>query len=299
MKANRDYTQKKLGQFDSLLVLEFVFLIEESWIGVKAIIKLTNSTASLQMKNTDFFFLLVRLVLGYIYFSSGINKLAGGHFGHLIGPPDLIKEMTEYGFASLGYLVAISQVLIGLLVMTQRYSLLGLICLVPLSGGILFYTIIQSWTGTPYVNAVILSLVLASLFYEYHTVKVLWSTELNKSSPSKAAQFFPNALLPFGGIVVGLLMATLAGNSSPLFLSIIGMVLYLGIALYICTRTIYPKKLQLITLYLYFLAIIAVTSSKAAELLSTPAMFLFTIMTLLGFITFGVSIFIKPRTLST
>ncbi|MEO0339871.1 MAG: DoxX family membrane protein [Bacteroidota bacterium] len=247
------------------------------------------------MKNTDFFFLLVRLVLGYIYFSSGINKLADGNFGHLIGPPGLIKEMAAFGFASLGYAVAVSQVVIGLLVMTQRYSLIGLICLVPLSGGILFYTITQSWTGTPFVNAFIFSLVLASLFYEYHTVKVLWSTPISQVQPSKAAQYFPNPILPFGFLVASFVMAYSATFIAPVSLAIMGMGLYLGIAIYICTRPLYAKKLQIATLCFYFLAILMLTSTRLADVFISPAMLVFGIATLLGILSFVGSLFIKPK----
>ncbi|MEM6378084.1 MAG: hypothetical protein AAF705_07720, partial [Bacteroidota bacterium] len=114
---------------------------------------MTNQNTNLQLKgDRHFFFLMVRLVLGYIFLSSGLCKLTHGAFGQLIGPPLLIDQLKEYGLELFGYIIASSQVVVGALVLTQRFSLLGLIALVPINLGILGVTLSQGWTGTPYVN---------------------------------------------------------------------------------------------------------------------------------------------------
>jgi uncharacterized membrane protein YphA (DoxX/SURF4 family) len=116
------------------------------------------------MSFKDFNFLLIRLFLGYLFTSSGLCKLTEGHFGQLIGPPLLIQQLTPHGLRTFGFFIAVSQVLTGALVMAQRYSVLGLIMLVPMNLGILMVTISQNWQGTPYVDAVFILLNTLGLY---------------------------------------------------------------------------------------------------------------------------------------
>lgn len=94
------------------------------------------------------YLLLIRLLLGYIFLSSGLCKLSDGHFGQLIGPPHLIRDLAPYGLHDFAVFVAVSQVLVGALVLSHRWALLGLVALVPLNAGILAVTISQRWAGT-------------------------------------------------------------------------------------------------------------------------------------------------------
>jgi len=146
----------------------------------------------------DFNVLLIRLFLGYLFTSSGLCKLTDGHFGQLIGPPLLIGQLTPHGLRTFGFFIAISQVMSGALVLTQRYSLAGLIMLVPMNLGILMVTISQNWQGTPYVDAVFTFLNLLALLYEWNTLKFLLFPETATIQiPPKVNQFFPDTLLPF------------------------------------------------------------------------------------------------------
>jgi uncharacterized membrane protein YphA (DoxX/SURF4 family) len=146
----------------------------------------------------DFNALLIRLFLGYLFTSSGLCKLTDGHFGQLIGPPLLIDQLTPHGLRTFGFFIAISQVMSGALVLTQRYSLVGLIMLVPMNLGILMVTISQNWQGTPYVDAVFTLLNLLALLYEWNTLKFLLFPEtITIQIPPKVNQFFPDTLLPF------------------------------------------------------------------------------------------------------
>lgn len=141
--------------------------------------------------------LLIRLFLGYLFTSSGLCKLTDGHFGQLIGPPLLIEQLTPHGLRTFGFFIAISQVMSGSLVLTQRYSLVGLIMLVPMNLGILMVTISQNWQGTPYVDALFTLLNLLALLYEWNTLKFLLFPETDAIQiPPKVNQFFPNGWLP-------------------------------------------------------------------------------------------------------
>ena len=145
----------------------------------------------------DFNALLVRLFLGYLFTSSGLCKLTDGHFGQLIGPPLLIDQLTPHGLRTFAFFIAISQVMTGALVLSQRYSVLGLIMLVPMNLGIMMVTISQNWLGTPYVDALFTTLNLLALLYEWNTLKFLLFPENTAIQlPSKVNSFFPNRWFP-------------------------------------------------------------------------------------------------------
>jgi uncharacterized membrane protein YphA (DoxX/SURF4 family) len=119
------------------------------------------------LKNKYLLMLLIRLFLGYIFFSAGICKLTHGNFGQLIGPPWLEEALAKHGLGLFARIVAISQVICGTLLLSQRYSLLGAVMLVPMNVAILAVTISMDWQGTPYVNAVFLLLNLLLLGMEH------------------------------------------------------------------------------------------------------------------------------------
>ncbi|WP_162426059.1 DoxX family membrane protein [Pontibacter pudoricolor] len=119
------------------------------------------------LKNQYLLMLLIRLFLGYIFFSAGICKLTHGNFGQLIGPPWLEEALAKHGLGLFAKVVAISQVICGTLLLSQRYSLLGAVMLVPMNIAILAVTVSMDWQGTPYVNAVFLLLNLMLLGLEY------------------------------------------------------------------------------------------------------------------------------------
>ncbi len=145
----------------------------------------------------DFNALLIRLFLGYLFTSSGLCKLTEGHFGQLIGPPLLIQQLTPHGLRTFGFFIAISQVMAGALVLSQRYSVLGLIMLIPMNLGILMVTISQNWTGTPYVDTVFTTLNILALLYEWNTLKFLLFPEQSSIElPLRVNKLFPNTKLP-------------------------------------------------------------------------------------------------------
>ncbi|MBC3539433.1 DoxX family membrane protein [Rufibacter sediminis] len=172
------------------------------------------------IKNKDFLVLLTRLFLGYVFFSAGICKLTHGNFGQLIGPPWLEERLAEYGLAFFAQVVAVSQVVIGALLFSQRFSTLGAVMLVPINISILAVTISQNWSGTPYVNAVFLGLNVALLLYEYQRFKFLFSAEAIAPVGPSALEKYRNGRLPWAillsaGATMGsaLLQTTVITNS--------------------------------------------------------------------------------------
>ncbi|HLP95083.1 MAG TPA: hypothetical protein VK168_13660 [Saprospiraceae bacterium] len=172
------------------------------------------------MRLTDFYVLMIRLLLGYVFFSSGLCKLSDGHFGQLIGPPLLIRQLEAYQLGLFGYFVATSQVLVGALVLSQRWSLLGLVMLVPMNASILAVTTSQQWAGTPFVNTFFLLLNLLALLYEWKSLRFFLIPESAAPvAPARTHQLFPGFWKPVAVVGLGMLGAAVAPFSVPAVLA--------------------------------------------------------------------------------
>ena len=94
----------------------------------------------------------ISVFLGFTFWGSGMAKLFFEHkFFGWMGPVGLIEELSKYGLGFYGAFIAYAQVLIGYLLVTTRYKLLGSIMMVPLLINILMVTISLHWRGTPSV----------------------------------------------------------------------------------------------------------------------------------------------------
>lgn len=167
----------------------------------------------------DFYALLTRLFLGYIFFSSGLCKLSNGHFGQLIGPPLLVEELEKYQLGGFAIFLAFSQVMTGALILSQRWSLLGLIMLVPMNASILAATISMQWQGTPYVNGFLLILNLIVLLYEWKTLRFFLLPETAAIQlPGNTHRLFPHTSLAISVVAVALVAAIGARYSNPILM---------------------------------------------------------------------------------
>jgi uncharacterized membrane protein YphA (DoxX/SURF4 family) len=120
-----------------------------------------------------FLVISTRVFLGLIFFSSGLGKLTHGLTPGLIGPVWLEERLAQYGLGFWAQFVAWSQVLIGALLLSQRFATLGAVMLVPMLTNILVITISLQWRGTPYVNAVLLAMNLFLLWADRERLKPL------------------------------------------------------------------------------------------------------------------------------
>ncbi|WP_373550630.1 hypothetical protein [Haliscomenobacter sp.] len=210
------------------------------------------------MKTKDFYALLIRLFLGYVFASAGLCKLTDGQFGQLIGPPLLIKQLAEYDLELFGQFIALSQVLVGMMVMSQRYSVLGLIMLVPVNVSILMVTISQNWKGTPYVDAVLVALNILALLYEWKSLKFLLLPDtMEIKAPAKVNELFPNVWWGTLGIGFGALGGLLGVWSFPATLAF-GSLAFVSMYVNVFTFQSY-YLLEKIILALSGLAILSVT----------------------------------------
>ena len=116
----------------------------------------------------------IRIFLGLILFTAGMAKLYFEHkFPGLIGPVWLEDELSKYGLGLYARFIAISQIVAGLLLFTQRFATLGAILTFPIILNIFIVTVSLEWQGTPYVNFVLLSLNGLLLAYDYHKLKFI------------------------------------------------------------------------------------------------------------------------------
>ena len=157
------------------------------------------------IRHKDFFIILIRLFLGYIFLSAGLCKLTHGHFGQIIGPPFLEEQLAKYGLGLFAKVVATMQVVCGLLLLSQRYSTIGAIMLVPMNLSILAVTISQNWNGTPYVNGFFVVLNMLLLVYDWHKLKVLVNYKLAFSIKATAIDSYSNNVYNVAGIVFALI----------------------------------------------------------------------------------------------
>ncbi|MBC5992010.1 DoxX family membrane protein [Pontibacter cellulosilyticus] len=186
------------------------------------------------IKNKDVFTVLIRLFLGYIFFSAGVCKLSHGQFGQIIGPHLMEEALAKHGLGLFAQVVAVFQVLCGALLMSQRFSLLGAIMLVPMNVAILAVTVSMNWTGTPYVNAVFLSLNLLLLFMERQKFSFLFN-------PMATHEILPTRTDALGqnkyswiGLAFSLLIMIAARYSLPLT-NTFAIIIFINFALAILT----------------------------------------------------------------
>ena len=106
-----------------------------------------------------------QVLLAVIYFSAGMSKLFPS-FPHIIGPVWLIEELGKYQLALFGYFIAGAQILVGLLLFFNRFRLIAAVMLLPMHLCITIIPISLGWQGTPYVNGVLLLMILAILYSE-------------------------------------------------------------------------------------------------------------------------------------
>lgn len=244
------------------------------------------------MKASDFTLLVIRLFLGFVFFSSGLCKLTDGNFGQLIGPPHLIADLAKYGLAGFGNLVAVSQVLIGALILTQRFSLIGLIALVPMNVSILGVTISQQWQGTPFVNAFLLLLNLICILYELQTIKILFLQHSTSITTARSIRLFPSLKLPVLILGFTILLLLFSGRSG------FQLDLLASITLFLVIINLFQFRkfilLEKIVLIFYSLTILQVVNFRFLKNVENKE-FVFVGVIALGFICFLLSVFKRIR----
>jgi len=123
----------------------------------------------------------IRIFLGFIFFTAGMGKLTHGHYFPLtMFPMSLSKILAPHGLSLWGEFVAWSQVLIGFLLMSQRFATIGAIMSLPLILNIFVITVSLGFMGTPYLNGFLIFLNLFLLAADYHKLKFLFMEDVSE-----------------------------------------------------------------------------------------------------------------------
>jgi hypothetical protein len=123
----------------------------------------------------------IRIFLGFIFFTAGMGKLTHGHYFPLtMFPMSLAKILAPHGLSLWGEFVAWSQVLIGFLLMSQRFATIGAIMSLPLILNIFVITVSLGFMGTPYLNGFLIFLNLFLLAADYHKLKFLFMEDVSE-----------------------------------------------------------------------------------------------------------------------
>jgi hypothetical protein len=124
------------------------------------------------------------------FFTAGMSKLMP--FIGWIGPVWLIERLEEFNLGIYARFIAISQVVIGLLLLTRRFATLGTIMLVPMLLNILMITISQNWSGTPFIVGIMLLMNLGLLVYDYPRLKFLIADDPARLPPAPPLCTYPH-----------------------------------------------------------------------------------------------------------
>ena len=109
---------------------------------------------------------LLRALLGVVFLLSGLSKL-WPVVPNVIGPVQLVEVLTPHGLAFFARFIALSEALVGALLLIPRLTTLGALMFFPMLTCILVVTISLHWRGTPIVNSVLLGFNVALLAYDY------------------------------------------------------------------------------------------------------------------------------------
>ncbi|RFP63944.1 DoxX family membrane protein [Hymenobacter lapidiphilus] len=139
-----------------------------------------------------------RLLLGALMLGGGLYKLSDNHLPGLMGPPMDHAFLAQHQLELFAQFIGVAQLLIGLLLLTGRFALLGAVLLVPMWLNIIFLTWSQHWTGTPCLVTGFLVLTIGLLLHDFPRLKFLFYPPENASElralPLRTAGLGPESL---------------------------------------------------------------------------------------------------------
>jgi uncharacterized membrane protein YphA (DoxX/SURF4 family) len=153
----------------------------------------------------------VRLLLGAFMLSAGLYKLSDNQIPWLMGPPINHDLLARYGLLLFAQFIGVAQLIIGLLLLTGRFALLGALMLVPMWAGIIMFTWSQDWQGyedwrgTPTLIIGFLILTLGLLLHDYQRLKFIFypptQTALIRKHPLRTGSLGLEALWWLGATI--------------------------------------------------------------------------------------------------
>jgi hypothetical protein len=125
----------------------------------------------------------MRFFLGMLLMGAGLARYTFG-LG-MIGPVWLHDKLAEYGLGLYGHFISLSEIVVGFLLISNRFATLGAIMSTSIFANILAITISQNWAGTPYLVAWFLIWNITLLVYDWHKLKFILTDDVSslKNTP--------------------------------------------------------------------------------------------------------------------
>lgn len=174
---------------------------------------------------------LTSIFLGFTFWSAGMVKLYAGHqFIGWIGPPWLVERLEEYDLGLYAEFIAVCQIIIGFMLLTTRFKLLGSIMMIPMILNILMVTVSQKWAGTPYVLSVLFLMNLFLIWQYRDFFRPLIEEGKNaKFIKVRTKKSWQGHLTWLAGLALKLLSVPVSFQNLPLAFVIAGIGLIVGI----------------------------------------------------------------------
>lgn len=182
--------------------------------------------------------------LGFTFWGSGMAKLYAGHrFIGWIGPAWLVERLSEYGLGLYAEFIAISQVVIGFMLLTTRFKLLGGIMLTPMLANILMVTVSQHWGATSYVVGTLLAM-NAALLWSFRDFALPIFNESFPQSPTRThtIRTWTGHLVWLTGLVLNLVSISVSSEHLYLAFALSGIGVILGVVSFRADRYILAKS---------------------------------------------------------
>lgn len=165
----------------------------------------------------------ISVFLGFTFWGAGMAKLFYEHqFFGWIGPVWLIEELEPHGLGLYGRFIALSQIIIGYMLFTTRYKLLGGIMMIPLIGNILMVTISLQWKGTPFVLGFLMLLNLILIWhYRDYFAPLINETDPKHLIKSRATRNWKGHLVWVAGFALQLIAVAVSYFHWPTSLGVV------------------------------------------------------------------------------
>lgn len=130
------------------------------------------------------FIIYSRFLIGGAFVFASIIKIKGKRFTSISGANEPINSAwhffeTMYQSGLYWQFLGFSQFLAGALLMTQRYSLLGALLFLPISGNIFVITLSYYFALTPIITGMMFILNLLLLIWDWDRLKILFNIPSN------------------------------------------------------------------------------------------------------------------------
>jgi hypothetical protein len=123
-----------------------------------------------------------RALLGVIFLSGGLSKLVPG-FPSILGLTDLIAVLEPHGLGLFARFVAVSEVTVGLLLLSHRLATLGAIMVAPMLDSFLVVALSLGWPRVPMIVVALLLLDAVLLLYDYPKWRGIFAPRDGNSEP--------------------------------------------------------------------------------------------------------------------